>query len=165
VTQGLGNRPSSFEVIATVKVGEKVFSAKLHNWQPAREQLGYDLSDCHPVKGNSGGYKTKLDTGAFKSPEVECIYLLSYAFDQIVTGKITSSENAIKGGLLVALVDTLKATIQTVSIKDGSESAAVIFDQTMSTAIVQIARGRWQHVLSLPEKSNSTKGRASNMEI
>jgi hypothetical protein len=164
--QLIGNRAGSQLVEVDLVMPDKTYQVKLANWQPVRDVEGYNgESVATPASGSSDIWSQYRDRLA-GNPAMEAAALIGYLFDQLLTGKILSSESAGKAFLLDKLIATIKPKDVVIRIKP-----VATFTETMEwhksdvISLIKLARPRFQAILNLESRQSSRKARTKRKVV
>lgn len=165
--QLIGNRSGSYLVTVTGNIGGKDYSVKLSNWQPVRDVAGYDAEHvATPESGSSDIWSQYRDRviSAENAPR-ECLAVIGYLFDQLLTGKLLSSESGGKVYLLDKLISTLKPKSIEIKIVQVANTPEMGWDLSDIKALVKVGRPRYQSILNLADRQVSRKARTKRRVV
>lgn len=165
--QLIGNRAGSFQVNVTADVNSKVYMVSLSNWQPVRDIPGYDLERvATPESGSSdiwAQYRDKV-ISPDNAPR-ECLAVIGYLFDQLITGKILSSESGGKAYLLERLMSTLKPKTLELRITAVANTPELLWDLSGLRALLKVCKPRYDAILNLESRPTSRKARTKRRVV
>lgn len=165
--QLIGNRSGSYLVECEAEIDNQTITVKLSNWSPTRDLPGYNGEHvATPVSGSSDVWSQYRDkTLTAENAPREAIALVGYLFDQLLTGKILSSESAGKAYLLDKMLSILKPKRFEIKITPVANVPQMGWNLSQLKALVNVCKPRVETLVDLPAREVSRRARTKRKVV